>query len=69
MRQSLTMNSNLFHRMGMLETRAAETESHVKNIMKMIGHKIDLPRQGIFFDGQTYDAYTFVADLKTYFSL
>ena len=63
MRQFLTMNSNLFHRVGTLETRIIETESQVKNIMKMIDNNVSAPKQGIFFDGQIYDAYTFVADL------
>ena len=63
MRQFLTMNSNLFHRVGTLETRIIETEAQVKNIMKMIDNNVSAPKQGIFFDGQICDAYTFVADL------
>ena len=31
--------------------------------MKIINETDYIPRQGIFFDGQIYDAYTFVADL------
>ena len=57
------MNSNLFHRVGTLETRIIETEAQVKNIMKMIDNNVSAPKQGIFFDGQIYDAYTFMADL------
>ena len=63
MRQFLTINSTLFHKIDTLETRITETESQVKNIMKMIDNNVSIPKQGIFFDGQIYDAYTFVADL------
>ena len=56
-------NSYMFQRMNVLEVRLAETESKMDNIMKMIDNNQHNPVQGIFFDGQIYDAYTFVADL------
>ena len=56
-------NSYMFQRMNVLEVRLAETESKVDNIMKMIDNNQHNPVQGIFFDGQIYDAYAFVADL------
>ena len=63
LRQFLMKNSYMFQRMNILEMRLAETESKVGNIMKMIDNNQHIPQQGIFFDGQIYDAYTFVADL------
>ena len=41
MRQFLAINSNLFHKIGTLETRITETEAQVKSIMKMIDNYID----------------------------
>ena len=61
LRQFLMKNSYMFQRMNILEMRLAETESKVGNIMKMIDNNQHIPQQGIFFDGQIYDAYTFVA--------
>lgn len=63
LRQFLMKNSYMFQRMNILEMRLAETESKVGNIMKMIDNNQHIPQQGIFFDGQIYDAYTFVAEL------
>ena len=63
MRQFIMNNSHLFHRMGVLEMRVMETESQIGRIMNMIDNNKSLPKQGIFFDGQVYDAYVFVAGL------
>lgn len=38
------------------------TDNRIDEIFDKI-NKPELPQQGIFFDGQIYDAYTFVADL------
>ena len=56
-------NSYMFQRMNILEMRLAETESKVRNIIKIIDNNETIPRQGIFFEGQIYDAYSFVAEL------
>lgn len=63
MRQFLTNHSQLFYRMDLLEKRMSETEGSVENIMKILGGCRVLPSQGIFYDGQIYDAYSFVSDL------
>ncbi len=62
-RQFLMKNSYMFQKMNILEMRLAETESKVGSIMKIIDNNPHIPQQGIFFDGQIYDAYAFVADL------
>ena len=62
-RQFLMKNSYMFQKMNILERRLAETESKVGSIMKIIDNNPHIPQQGIFFDGQIYDAYAFVADL------
>ena len=63
LRQFMMKNSSMFQRMDILEMRLAETESKVGSIMKMIDNDKRIPQQGIFFDGQIYDAYSFVAEL------
>ena len=63
LRQFMMKNSYMFQRMDILEMRLAETESKVGSIMKMIDNDKRIPQQGIFFDGQVYDAYSFVAEL------
>ena len=63
MRQFIMSNAHLFHRMNILESRMNETESQVGNIMKLIDATQNHPKQGIFFDGQIYDAYKFVTEL------
>ena len=63
LRQFMIKNSYMFQRMDILEMRLAETESKVGSIMKMIDNDKRIPQQGIFFDGQIYDAYSFVAGL------
>ena len=63
LRQFMMKNSYMFQRMDILEMRLAETESKVGSIMKIIDNDKRIPQQGIFFDGQIYDAYSFVAEL------
>lgn len=63
LRQFIIKNSYMFQRMNIFEMRLAETESKVESVMKMIDNEKRIPQQGIFFDGQIYDAYSFVADL------
>ena len=63
LRQFMMKNSYMFQRMDILEMRLVETESKVESIMKMIDNDKRIPQQGIFFDGQIYDAYSFVAEL------
>ncbi len=63
LRQFMMKNSYMFQRMDILEMRLAETESKVGSIIKMIDNDKRIPQQGIFFDGQIYDAYSFVAEL------
>ena len=63
MRQYITMDSHLFKRMNSFEMRLSDTETQVANIIKTISSINDNPKQGIFFDGQVFDAYAFVAGL------
>ena len=62
MRRFLVSNAAFFQRLNMLEAHQIETDKRLDEVFR----KIDLslpPTQGIFFDGQIFDAYTFVCDL------
>jgi hypothetical protein len=67
MRQFLTHNATLFQRLDQVEKRqlASELKTNEKfeQIFNALEDKNIKPKQGIFFDGQVFDAYTFVADL------
>ncbi len=51
-----------FNQLEMLRHQA-ETDRRVDEVFKIMEQNTDVPHQGIFFDGQIYDAYSFVADL------
>lgn len=63
MRRFLLSNAEIFQRIGSLETRQLQTEQRVDAVLDAISAQDFEPKQGIFFDGQIFDAYTFVAKL------
>ena len=69
MRHILSSNTQLFHRLETIEYHQLEMKRHqdqTDNRIDEIFNKInrsDMPQQGIFYNGQIYDAYTFVANL------
>lgn len=66
MRRFLAGNANLFDRIASVEKRQLLFEhSTDKNFEKVFAalRSVEPPKQGIFYDGQVYDAYVFVADL------
>lgn len=67
MRRSVQAHAQLFGRMEAIERRqvAFESEAGEKfdKLFDALGGETALSRQGIFFDGQVYDAYQFAAKL------
>jgi hypothetical protein len=63
MRKYITANSQLFLRMDTLEQKMLRTNEKVDMVYKALEDNSIKPKQGIFFDGQVFDAYTFVSDL------
>ncbi|PKN71472.1 MAG: DNA-binding protein [Deltaproteobacteria bacterium HGW-Deltaproteobacteria-12] len=67
MRRFLATNAEVFQRLNTVERKQIEykTESDHKfdQIFNAIEAKSIKPKQGIFFDGQIFDAYQFVSDL------
>jgi len=69
-RKSLYKDSSLSNRVALIEYNLSdmrklliETTDKVDSIFESMKGTSTLPAQGIFFDGQIFDAYTFVADL------
>ena len=62
MRRFLVANAAVFQRLVSLEHRQLETDKRVDEVFRRLDSGIKA-NQGIFFDGQIFDAYTFVSDL------
>ncbi len=67
MRKFITTNAQIFHRLDAVEQKQleqkVETDEKFDQIFNAIESKEITPKQGIFFDGQIFDAYKFVSDL------
>ena len=64
LRKAFKDNEMILHRIERIEYRQSTSEFRIEELFSKIRNPIeDKPRQGIFFDGQIYDAYAFVADL------
>lgn len=63
MRKFLMANANLFQRLDRLEYKQLETDHKVEKIINALENETIKPKQGIFYDGQIFDAYKFVTTL------
>ena len=63
MRKFLMENATVFQRLDKIELKQLETDKKVGSIIKALEDKSIKHNQGIFFNGQVFDAYTFVSDL------
>ena len=67
MRKFLTTNADLFKRIDLVEKRQLmyeiQTDKKFAKIFDALEDKTLKPKQGIFFDGQIFDAYVFVSGL------
>ncbi len=63
MRRFLSLNSEIFRRLGTLEMKQLETDTKIGRVLDAIEKNEVRPKQGIFYDGQIFDAYKFVSDL------
>ncbi len=71
MRQALTNFSSLIGRVEKVEHKQAVADENFEKIFMALEHNDQLPQQGIFFNGQIFDAYKFVLDIirKAKFSI
>ncbi len=63
MRKFLMANVNIFQRLDKLELKQFETDNKVGQIINALENNTLKPKQGIFYNGQIFDAYKFVAEL------
>jgi hypothetical protein len=63
MRKFMTDNGNLFQRLSTLEIKQLETDVRLSKLFQMMELDNGIPKQGIFYEGQVFDAYLFVATL------
>jgi len=63
MRKFLLANASMFQRIEQIEYKLIEHNKNFDKIFKLIENKEFKPQQGIFFDGQIFDAYKFINDL------
>jgi hypothetical protein len=63
MRKLLLSQSGLFQRIDKIEMKQIEVDQKFEQNFKALENKKHPPEKGIFFEGQLFDAYTFVADM------
>ena len=70
MRRFMVTNAEVFQRLSTMEYHQLEMQQHQQETDKRIDEvfrRLDegnaKPKQGVFYNGQIYDAYTFVSDL------
>lgn len=63
MRRFLVSNAQVFQRLENLEYKLIATDQKVERLYDMLEEGKLEPKQGIFFEGQIFDAYSFVCGL------
>jgi hypothetical protein len=63
MRKVLNNSIGLLQRMEGIERKLIESDQKFEIVFKALEQKTNLPTQGIFFEGQLFDAYVFANDL------
>lgn len=63
MRKFLAVNAQVFQRLDTLEIKQTETDKKINTVLNAIESKQVQVKQGIFYNGQIFDAYKFTADI------
>ena len=63
MRKFILNNAQLFQRIEGVELKQIATERKIDQILDALESETAKPKQGIFYEGQIFDAYVFVAEL------
>lgn len=63
MRRFLASNAQVFQRLDRIEYKLLESDHKFEDIYSKLEEKSLEPKQGIFYDGQIYDSYTFISNL------
>jgi hypothetical protein len=63
MRRVLNQHAGLLQRMDRVENKLLENDTKFEQVFKALENKEMIVKSGVFFDGQVFDAWTFVSDL------
>jgi hypothetical protein len=63
LRKFLSKNADIFMRLDNVERKQIAYDQNFEKVFKAIEDKQLIPKQGIFFNGQIFDAYKFASDL------
>jgi phage regulator Rha-like protein len=63
MRKIMLNNAGLLQRVEKIETKLIENDANFERVFNALETKNSKPTQNIFFDGQIYDAYSFIVEL------
>jgi|TARA_R110000868_G_scaffold407011_1_gene687894 phage regulator Rha-like protein len=63
MRRMLISNASLFHRLDKIELKQLEADQNFEEIFKALETDKLHSEKGVFYNGQIFDAYTFVSDI------
>ncbi len=63
MRKFISQNAPIFKKLETLEQNQLMTNTNIDKIFKALENKDHIQEQGIFFNGQIFDAHNFVSDL------
>ncbi len=64
MRKVISDNQLVLNRLDKIERKQLETNQKFEEIFDALGKQDVFPRQGIFFEGQVFDAYEFASKIK-----
>ncbi len=62
LRKNYSNNWNMLRRLNNIESRQISIENRFDEVLKAFKNSNNLPQQGIFFDGQVFDAFIFATD-------
>jgi len=63
MRRFISKNAEIFHRLHNIDQKHIEYDKNFKKIFNAIEDKRIKNKQGIFYNGQVFDAHNFISDL------
>lgn len=63
MRRFLASNAQVFQRLDHIEYKLQESDQKIEELYSKLEEKTLEPHQGIFYDGQIYDAYEYICSL------
>jgi hypothetical protein len=63
MKKFISTNAVIFQRLENIEKKQVITDEKFDRIFKALEDKLLPPKQGIFYNGQIFDAYTLIADI------